>query len=614
MNELKDVKKHIRSVLKGGDILFIVPPFVTSRTPILGPHILQSIALEHGYKANILYVNLLLASIIGTELYESISYGQPYRMLGERLFARSAYGLPPLGKSPELCLNPAQSVFDNGWPYSIEEFEYKYYKTADFDLDTFLKIEETCFSLVKGVYQTTASLGYKIVGCSTNWEQNNCCIALIDGIKKIQPNVITLIGGSNCEAEMAEGIASLSDSIDYIFSGESESTFADFLKQYAAGNLPSQRVVEGEPVEDLDNIPLPDYDSYFKQIDCFFNDNPPKEIVVSCETSRGCWYGKCFFCGMNGKRMRFRKKEVKKVVKELEQIYIRYPEHRVFLIDKLFPNSFENELLPLLIDNEDTPPITSEHRPGLKLHELISLKKAKINILKFGIEALSTGLLKLMNKGVKSRQNILLLRNTGSVGLFVDWNLLWGFPGDKASFYKETLEIIPLIHHLSPPSVFRHLSLDRFCAYFEKPAEYQIENLRPWAVYNMVYPHWADMQKLSYRFTGDYPCEAHGHPELIKEIAKEIESWRKSWGKSNLKMFSYADYFNIHDSRSVTGKDKNHTLESTRAKEILTHGIYNATENQKWAVEEKFGVILDSWYVPLITASPELLLKFEEKH
>ncbi len=104
MNQMTDIKKHILAVLPRGDILFIVPPFVNARTPIIGPHILQTIARKLGFKTDILYVKLLLASIIGNDLYESISFGQPFRMLGERLFARSAYGLPPLGKSPELCV------------------------------------------------------------------------------------------------------------------------------------------------------------------------------------------------------------------------------------------------------------------------------------------------------------------------------------------------------------------------------------------------------------------------------------------------------------------------------------------------------------------------------
>ncbi len=612
MNELKDIKEHILPVLKGGDIILIVPPFVTTRTPIIGPHILQAIAREQGYKADILYVNLLLASIIGFDLYESICYGQPFRMLGERLFAGSAYGLPPLGTSPEPCIEPAKSVFGNGRQYPLEEFEYKFYNISDFHLDTFFKMETICKSFIEEVSHTISSLNYKIAGCSTNWEQNNCCIALINRLKKIQPQIVTLIGGSNCEAEMAAGIASLSPSIDHIFSGESELTFADFLKRYAAGNPPSQRIIEGQPLEDLDNIPLPDYDSYFEQLKCFFNDYPLKQVQIGCETSRGCWYGKCYFCGMNGKRGRFRQKTVKKVVTELERVNARYPGHRVLVIDKVMPTSYQEELLPLLYEREDTPPISYEQRPNLEFHELLNIKKAKINLIKPGIEALSTGLLTLMNKGVTASENILLLRNARSLGIWVSWNLLWGFPADRAVFYQETLKILPLIRHLNPPDVFRHISLDRFSAYFEKAKDFAINHLRPWAVYQTVYPDWADLDKLAYRFIGDYPCAAHEHPGLIREIAKEVQTWKKSWGKAKLVMVPFADYYIVYDSRDP-GNLKNHMPDFSRSKEIMKYDTYTGSENQEWAVQEKLGVRVDSRYVPLVTASPGLLSGFAQQ-
>ncbi len=611
MNQLKDFKKNILSVIGNGDILLIVPPFVTGRTPIMGPHILQSIAREQGYKADILYVNLVLASSIGIDFYEGISYGQPFRLLGERLFSRSAYGLPPLGKSPELCSDPFGSVFGKNRQYSCEEFEYKYYNTSDFDPDTFMKIEAICYSLVEEITRAIASLNYKIVGCSTNWEQNNCCIALLEKVKRAQPGIITLIGGSNCEAEMAEGIASLSQAIDFIFSGESESTFSDFLNDFSRHNLPSQRIIEGQPAADLDSIPLPDYNAFFQQIDCFFNGNPPKHLQIGYETSRGCWWGQCFFCGMNGKRGRFRQKAAKKVVGELEEIYARYPENRVFIIDKVMPTSYQKELLPLLCEKEKTPAVTFEQRPDLSLHELMDLEKAGVNIIKPGIESFSTGLLKLMNKGVAAGQNILLLRNARSLGMLVSWNLLWGFPGDRAAYYQETLNLLPLIRHLQPPLVFRHLSLDRFSRYFEQPGDFQIHALRPWAVYNMVYPDWADVEKLAYRFTGDYPSAVHHHPGLIREIARQVEYWDKTWKKTRLEMVPVAGSYIVRDTRGIEGNKESHILDASRAREIMTVGLYEDSGNQRWAVAEKLAVVVDSRYVPLITASPRLLSKFE---
>ncbi|MCU0286739.1 MAG: RiPP maturation radical SAM C-methyltransferase [Acidobacteria bacterium] len=610
MNRLTGIKQNILSMLKGGDILFIVPPFVTSRTPIIGPHILQSIAREQGYKTDILHLNLLFASLIGIESYESICYGQPFRMLGERLFARAAYDLPPLGKSPELCLDPARSVFGNGREYSLEEFEYKYYKTADFDHDTFLKIETLCQSFIEEVSQTIASLDYKIVGCSSNWEQNNCAVAFIDRLKTLHPNIITLMGGSNCEAEMAEGMASLSNAVDYIFSGESESTFAGFLKQYKAGNLPGERIIEGQPVEDLDKIPLPDYDSYFEQIECFFNDHPPKGIAIGYETSRGCWHGKCFFCGMKGKRGRFRQKAAKKAALELEQINNRYTGKRILLIDKLMPPSYQEELLPLLMETGGAVPITCEHRPKPDLHELINLKKAGINAVKFGIETLSTELLKRMNKGVTAAENILLLRNAAVSGIYVDWNLLWGFPGDKVEYYREILSLLPLLRHLCPPAVFRHISIDRFSPYFEKAHDFEINHLRPWAAYRAVYPDWADVDKLAYRFIGDFPCESLENMDLIKELAGEVKTWKESWKKAGLVLIPLPNSYMVYDNRDAENP-KNFLLDEIQAREIMSVDIYKEADNQKWAVAEKLGVVVDSRYVPLVTTSTELLLEFE---
>jgi hypothetical protein len=190
--------------------------------------------------------------------------------------------------------------------------------------------------------------------------------------------------------------------------------------------------------------------------------------------------------------------------------------------------------------------------------------------------------------------------------------MLWGFPGDKTDYYEETLNILPLIRHLDPPAVFRHLCLDRFCKYFEKPGNFQIDALRPWTVYKMVYPDWAAVDKLAYRFTGDYPCESYDNPGLIQEIANEIESWRKFWKKSKLFMIAFADYFAIYDNRNITEKNKNYILDVSQAKVIMTYCIYNESEYQKWAVTEKLGVVVDSWYVPLVTTSPELLLQLEE--
>jgi ribosomal peptide maturation radical SAM protein 1 len=612
MKTLREVsiKEKILSAIGNGEILFIFPPFSRScKGAPLDPHTLQALAIQQGYKADILYLNILLASLIGVDLYESISNAPRFWMLGERLFARSAYGLPPLGKSPELCTDEAMSISGNKQGYVTTCYDME-----EFDLTTYLNIEDTCYSLIETVAPIIGSLHYKLIWCTIGWEQTNCAIAMFNRIKKFCPDTITLIGGMNCEGEMADGIASLSEAIDYVFSGEIELAFNNFLELYSANKLPSQRVISGSPVKDLDILPLPDYENFFAQVELFWGDDVPRKLIISYETSRGCWKGqrqRCAFCGLNSEeRIKYRYKTAETAAKELQELTHRHANTVIFMTDHILPSAYYQELLPTLNLPKEAS-IRYELLANLSLHDLLKLKAARINRIQPGIEALSTNLLQLIHKGITAHQNVLVLRNALSVGIFVHWYLLWGLPGDKAMDYEKTLKLLPLLRHLQPPSTFLHIRFERFSLYVENPEQYRITNLRPWAVYNMVYPDWADVENIAYRFIGEYPCEAHEHPELIREIAKEVELWRKSWRTSNLIMRAFADYYIVHDSRGL-GKDTTHILNVSQAKAIMTYGEYTASELQQWAVGEKLALVVDSYYVPLITASPEILVTFEE--
>ncbi|MCP4220001.1 MAG: RiPP maturation radical SAM protein 1 [bacterium] len=606
MKPLNQLKEQILNTLKGGDILFIVPPFTRVSSPFLGVHILQKLAEERGFKTEILYLNLLLASAIGAEHSEylgALPRTIAWSMLNERLFARSAYGLPPLGKSPEYCADEAMSISGNGPHHKM------FHEAEPFEPGKYREVEEICYSFVEEVVPVIASLNYKMIGCSTRIGQTNCSVALINGIKRLTPAVVTLLGGGNCEDEMAEGTASLSDSIDYVFSGESEQSFRDFLEKFADGQLPAQRIIHGQPLQDLDSLPLPDYNSFFQQYQRFLGEHS-SPLAVSYETSRGCWWGakrKCRFCGY---KVAYRKKTAQKVIGDLKQIARHYPGKSLFMCDSIMPYSVAKEVLPTLKENKKFPAIFFMLKSNLNLKTLMELKVSGVTHVTPGIEALSTGLLKLMNKGTTAGQNLNLLRYARSVGVYLDWIQLWGFPGDKAEHYEETLRILPLIRHLQPPFTFIHLFLTRFSPYFEKAADFQIDNIRPWTVYNMIYPEWADIDKLAYWYVGDYPCEAHENPQLIKEIADEIALWKKDWKTTHLEMVPFKDYYLVLDNRN--NKKEQEVLEHREAKEIMKMCRYTQSQSRERALEKKMAVLEDSWYIPLITASPELLLKLEE--
>lgn len=612
-----NIKNKVSQVLGNNDILFIIPPFVTTRTPILGPHILHALALQQDWTCDILYLNLLLASLAGLDLYESVSYAQPFQMLGERLFARSAHDLPPLGQKPKLCQDPAVSVFGEPLSYQIEEFEYKYTDLRPFDLNTLLKLEKTCWEFIQEVSKIIADLDYKIIGCSSNWEQNNCCMALFKHIKQFKlvqpvpqgknqhPRPVTMMGGANCEGEMGDGLAMLCRDIDFIFSGESEKTFGDFLDEFRHGHLPAKRVIRGKRLENLDELPQPVYEPYLTQRKIFLGEHDRDSWALGYETSRGCWWGKCHFCGMNGiDRAPFRWKSPGKALGDLDKLFTGYPGRSVIMTDKVMPVPYREKVLPMLGEKENGSVIAYEHRSDLSFADLYHLKKARVEVIKPGIEALSTGLLKIMNKGISAWQNIFFLRNTAALGMYVDWNLLWGFPGDEAQYYQETLELLPLLRHCSPPHVFRHICIDRFSPYFSQPGDFHIQQLRPWAVYHMIYPDGADVGKLANRFIGDYPCGSHDTPGLIRDIAGEVQEWKQRGKEAKLVMIPFMEQYMIYDNRGIKGNKNHHVVTVERAKKIMSLHDYDESGDLKWAVSNQLGVVLDGRYVPLVTADP----------
>jgi ribosomal peptide maturation radical SAM protein 1 len=610
MKQLGNIRADILSVVGNGEILIIVPPFGSIYDSALGPHILQTLAREKGYETDILYLNMLLARVIGLEHYEEIHDAPQFWMLGERFFARSAHGLPPLGKNAAACADEAMAI-SGGKTNPVIPYE----TIHRFDLETYLGTEQICIAFIDEVISVITSLNYKIIGCANSMMgHTNCGVALINGIKKNAPGTITIMGGGKCKDEMAEGLASLSADIDYIFSGESENAFLNFLNDYSAGKRPSQRIITGKPLSRLDTLPLGDYTVFFKQYYRFIGDINRERIRIWHETSRGCWWAeksKCTFCSEHP--ISHRQKSIDKVVREIKEIKDSIGDQLLYMADSIMPLSYHRELLPVLDKQEQFPPLTYQLRTTIGLKGLVNLKNARILAVLPGIETFSSHLLKLMSKGVSGSQNLLFLRNATSVGIIASWFLLWGFPGDKLADYEEVLELLPLIRHLQPPLDFRPIRFARFSPYLYNQQKYKMTDVKPWAVFDKVYPHWAQLENLAPYYSCRYPCQLSENPDIIREIGNQVTIWEKTWKNTKLAMKPFMDAFAIYDNRDIHTKAKTHILDYPQAREIMTGHVNNGSENLKWAVEEKLGAVIDSRYVPLVTAPPGLLLAFEEK-
>jgi ribosomal peptide maturation radical SAM protein 1 len=594
------------------DNLIIIPPFASLFRPSIGVHILQSCAQKNGFKVGILYANIIFGADIGINTYEKICGDMNGTLVGEQIFTLSAYGTSPFEKdfddfaSSNACKSENISNYSGIGMHEIRSLELKALKWTD--------------TIARAVVKKC----FKIVGCTTTFQQTASSIALLKRIKFYDPDVITIIGGANCQGIMAEGIRSLSNAVDYVFSGESEVSFVEFLKDIKEKRSSASSILYGAPCSNLDDIPIPDFTDFYEQIrawipNCSLIGN--RNIWLPYESSRGCWWGQkhqCTFCGINSETIKFRQKSPERVMFELKELLKKHPNKNICMVDNIMPRSYFKTLLPYLSIELPGINIFYEQKANLSLDDVIALKKAGIAVIQPGIESLSTRCLKLVNKGISARQNIALLRYARSVGLALNWNLLYAIPHDKIVDYKTVLEILPFLHHLHPPASLSAVSIIRFSPYFENPNKYEISNIYPIALNGATFPENGTKEKASYFFTANYKSESMDQPEIMKKFKKEIESWYDSWATKEIPpILSVTDIgddrYLLLDTRELYGTKKIQFIEHNQALLILAGKTNNPKEDIKWALENKLIVELDSKYVPLATALPNILGEFESE-
>jgi ribosomal peptide maturation radical SAM protein 1 len=613
------------------ETLLIVPPFTTPTRPSYAVHVLQACAREAGFPVTVFYAHLDFVATIGLEKYERVSAVRHDLMLGDRVFAAAAYGVPPLGRDGEELL-AQHAQLEGGQPAGQQR------RAIRLTAEQLRQIAALAGSWIERIAAEVAARPVKVVGCTSMFFQTSAAVALLNRIKELRPDIITIMGGPNCEAEMAEGVTTLSPLIDYIFSGESEQTFVHFLQQVAEEKLPTGRIIQGQPCQEMDSLPTPDFREFYEAVGHYLPDlaAQPNRLALVYESSRGCWWGQkhhCTFCGLNGMGMGFRQKSPEKVIAELEALLAAHPTSAsvwVQMTDNIMPHSYFKALLPQLERVVEKAPwltIFYEQKANLSLTQVEQLVKAGVRHIQPGIEALSTSLLKRMDKGVNVAHNVSLLRYARSLGMSLSWNLLRAFPGDERFEYEETLALLPLLHHLEPPSGFFHLTVDRFSPYFERPENYGIEAIGPWPGYKMILPAEANVNKVAYHFSGKYEAASRTHMDLVMQIEREIQKWKASWEKEikvmgismrtppALRVSREADgQYLLTDTRGLPGTARRSEITREQASVALVGRPYQATPAMEWAVEQKVGLIVDkNYYMPLATARVELLREFENE-
>lgn len=523
-------------------IALINMPMDSAVRPSIQLGILGAIAEQEGVETEHIYANIDLAQLIGLDFYEELCEVQE-AMVGEWLLSYAAFGSRLRYTTKQFVKSFSNEVL------SLEKFDKKnigLINLREIVIPSFLDSLVNAYDWSK----------FDFIAFTSTFQQNLGSLALIHRIKKKFPAAKILMGGSNLESEMGEEIFKQCGEIDFVFQGEAENTFRHFLKLAKKDLLTGQRglVTQSEnsilPLSDklqvdMDDSPEPDYVPYFRKISALSDyNNYRKSVIIPFESSRGCWWGQkkhCTFCGLNGATMAYRHKSKEKILSELKNMSGKYLWSSFIAVDNIVDHNFFDGLFEEINNQDLYFKIFYEIKSNIDRHGLEKLKKGGVTIVQPGIESLSTEVLRLMRKGCTKLHNIRCLKWARYYNLSVMWNILYGFPGEKAEYYESQLRAVKVIKHLQPPTVVTRLRLDRFSPNYVQAKNFNILNVRPQDSYSFIYPPEFDLNKIAYFF--DYECPTTLPDSFHEELNDEVSDWKEKWKTPETK--PYLNYRNI---------------------------------------------------------------------
>jgi ribosomal peptide maturation radical SAM protein 1 len=226
--------------------------------------------------------------------------------------------------------------------------------------------------------------------------------------------------------------------------------------------------------------------------------------------------------------MAFRSKSPRRALDELEHLVDRWQMTNVEVVDNILDMKYFNDMLPALARSRRGLQIFYEVKSNLSRTQIQVLHEAGVSRIQPGIESLSDHVLKLMRKGTTALRNIQLLKWALEFGITVEWNILYGFPGETPEDYRRVLELMPAIRFLRPPCATGPIRLDRFSPYHSSPSEFGLINVRPLKTYHYLYPFDEEsLSRIAYYFDFDYE-EDRDPTGYAAEVVAYVHEWRSN--------------------------------------------------------------------------------------
>jgi len=385
---------------------------------------------------------------------------------------------------------------------------------------------------------------YLLAGFSICYGQLTSTLYFIRKIKEKAPGLKVVVGGPACAGELGQSLLNVFPDIDFVVQGEGElplTGLIEALKKRKApvavsGLLSRVSSVEATPfaqVPHLDALPPPDYADYFSLLKGLA---PEKRFQprIPMEISRGCWWRKssgtggpsgCAFCNLNLQWKGYRAKSHGRILRELDTLTDRYQALSVSFMDNLLPARGLARLFGEMKNLQKDFRLFSEIRAKTPPDVLAAMGTAGMRQVQVGVEALSSLLLRKINKGTTAMDNVEIMKNCEIPG-FPDLagNLILEFPSSDEKDVEETLANLDFVLPFRPLKAIPFW-LGYGSPVWRRPAAFGINRVSHHAHYTRLFPKEV-LKKLRVMIQG-YQGPVRYQHRLWQPVRDKIDAWHR---------------------------------------------------------------------------------------
>ncbi len=514
-------------------ILLISMPWAQMDLPSIQLGVLSAYLRQHGFLVDSKYYYLIMADILTIDIYQALVY-YPFDF---SIFY------------PELV-----KLTNSEYSYKKKVLAEYLSKKLSTSLDDIIsKVELFKIKINKEIEYFDK---YDIIGFTINYNQELPSLHLAQSIKDRYPEKTVIFGGSLCYQELGETLLKKFDFIDIVVSGEGEETLIEII--HSIRNNDSLANIQGISYRlnqtiirnpsrikkiPLDDLPFPYYDDYFQQYNNLSNLNSYSHyniVKIPIEGSRGCWWNKCTFCGLNRQFIdnetngNFKTKTSERIVQEINYLHNRYQINKFCFLDNVqykIQDFCKN--LHKVVDYDLN--FFIECRATITHQDLYAMKKVGFREIQIGIESLSNKILNKMLKGTTVIQNINALKWCKFFEIKPHYNMIRFFPLESLEDIQEIINVSKKILHFSPPTLV-DFHLDYASPIYNNTKKFNIKNYS----YPKKFEHIYDAN------SNKAICPTYNYQNIIplntEKIWNKFSDFLKKWNENKNKTLTYEDH------------------------------------------------------------------------